>query len=392
MNSFTKTFCLSFLIAVLIPLVANAEKAKKEIKLLPIVFYDAPFQFDHYSSWSKELYREKAAAEIAPSTFLDVHGAIHMDINDGLPGDYKHIYAVFGTSNVSSLDEVESVFEENYSSEFYKFTLLNSIQISTHQGYDFLELEFKHTTANGTNVDLLERQLHVFEGDLYIVFRIVGPVEDMERFIDYNTDHIKESFVVKDEWKAEDSVPQHATTEVMPPNTVGPVFSDVSFDNSHIEAIAWAKGAGIFSGYADGSFKPDAHINRAELVKILVESNSSIPVNAVTNSRNFVDVPTDSWFAPYVYGALEAGAIQGYEDNTFRPANTVNMAEALKMIYESFKIPTPNTGGSWYEKYVQHANMHSIVFSDVSEPSKSVDRKTIAWILWKLHENYKSNL
>lgn len=55
------------------------------------------------------------------------------------------------------------------------------------------------------------------------------------------------------------------------------------------------------------------------------------------NAMTFVDLPVESWFAPYVYDLMTAGIISGYRDangtltGLFKPANPVTYAEALKM-------------------------------------------------------------
>jgi hypothetical protein len=69
-------------------------------------------------------------------------------------------------------------------------------------------------------------------------------------------------------------------------------------------AIEFLKEQGILQGYADGTFKPGNTVNRAEALKILVGSLlSADQINALKNASNYQDVPSDAWFAPYVEGA-----------------------------------------------------------------------------------------
>jgi hypothetical protein len=53
-------------------------------------------------------------------------------------------------------------------------------------------------------------------------------------------------------------------------NTGDTVFNDVSSDSPYFEALTYLKANGIVKGYDDGTFKPDNTINRAELMKIIV--------------------------------------------------------------------------------------------------------------------------
>ena len=46
-------------------------------------------------------------------------------------------------------------------------------------------------------------------------------------------------------------------------------FQDITTDHDAYEAIVWAKSRGIVSGYADGTFKPNAAITEAQLAKML---------------------------------------------------------------------------------------------------------------------------
>lgn len=112
------------------------------------------------------------------------------------------------------------------------------------------------------------------------------------------------------------------------------LFSDVSYSDSHYEAIADLVDRGIFEGYSDDTFRGDNEINRAELIKILIEGIGITPSSS--EYRNcFKDVKTD-WYAPYVCYAKKQNWIQGYSDGSFKPGNTVNKVEALKMLFKVY--------------------------------------------------------
>ncbi len=57
---------------------------------------------------------------------------------------------------------------------------------------------------------------------------------------------------------------------------VGNAFSDVPSSHPNADAIAYVKAQGIVSGYSDGTFKPDQTINRAEFVKIVTGARKDI--------------------------------------------------------------------------------------------------------------------
>lgn len=103
-------------------------------------------------------------------------------------------------------------------------------------------------------------------------------------------------------------------------------------------ASHWAKdeilkmsGAGIINGYADGSFKPDNKITRAEFVKLLA-GLLSLPNGS---GNTFSDVTADKWFAPYVYAASEYGIINGITENTFSPDTTITREDSALILYRA---------------------------------------------------------
>ncbi len=101
---------------------------------------------------------------------------------------------------------------------------------------------------------------------------------------------------------------------------------------------------GIVEGYEDGTFRPDAVINRAEALKILVgASHLEPPVDATNLARIFPDVKEDDWFRPYVSAAAWFEIIGGYEDGELKPGNNLTRGQAAKMIYLAMTVnPTVN--------------------------------------------------
>ena len=84
-----------------------------------------------------------------------------------------------------------------------------------------------------------------------------------------------------------------------------PVFSDLDATDDNYIAIDYLYEEGVLGGYSDGSFKPENTVNRAELLKILVEGQGVTP-DADEYQNCFPDVTTD-WYAKYVCYAKEEG-------------------------------------------------------------------------------------
>jgi S1-C subfamily serine protease len=171
------------------------------------------------------------------------------------------------------------------------------------------------------------------------------------------------------------------------------IFSDVTLDTPNAEAIAYLKEQGVLGGYPDGSFKPTQSLNRAELLKILVEGKGITPDSSYTNC--FPDVKNE-WFAKYVCYAKEQGWISGYPDGTFRPSSNVNKVEAIKMLLEVFDVDTtanPANGpfsdvplGAWFTNYIHVAKQLGLLEESGNNyfPSTEITRGGISENIYRL--------
>ncbi len=74
--------------------------------------------------------------------------------------------------------------------------------------------------------------------------------------------------------------------------------------------------------------------------------------------EKFPDVKTSEWYAKPLARAVELGIMKGYPNGKMKPAYTINMVEAVKMVVE-VKYPdkdfTPKEGKEWYTEYVKQA-------------------------------------
>lgn len=110
-------------------------------------------------------------------------------------------------------------------------------------------------------------------------------------------------------------------------------FSDLdSIPKWSMGALAYATTNGLLGGYEDGSFRPNQPISRQEAAVIL----SRIPEVLVQGGD--ISVFSDAaeigqWAQPGVAITLGAGLVQGYPDNTFKPAAAITRAEAAAMIH-----------------------------------------------------------
>lgn len=87
---------------------------------------------------------------------------------------------------------------------------------------------------------------------------------------------------------------------------------------------------GIYSGYDDGSFNPDMVITREQLCVLLSKTSAS----DTSGKTTFADIgtTTSAWAEGYVAAMQKAGIVTGYGDNTFMGTNGVTRAEACTML------------------------------------------------------------
>ncbi len=147
------------------------------------------------------------------------------------------------------------------------------------------------------------------------------------------------------------SVPAHAQS-----------FSDLPSNSSYSTAINYLADANIINGYPDGTFKPDQQVNRAEFLKLVLES-SEIPKD-VSTPTPFPDIDNTAWYAQYIRKAYSEGWVQGYPDGTFKPEQSINKVEALKIIGEiqQWQLEQPEEKpyndieiSAWFSSYVSYA-------------------------------------
>ena len=137
-------------------------------------------------------------------------------------------------------------------------------------------------------------------------------------------------------------------------------FYDVPPEHHAYSEIEYLHEKGILDGYEDGSFKPGDFVNRAELLKILIGGLHSQELKGETGC--FPDV-NNEWFAKYVCAAKRLGWVDGYSDGTFQPSNTVNRAEAIKIIVSSVtndlnsseSLNTDVKWEDWFSPYTRKA-------------------------------------
>ncbi|MFD2882146.1 S-layer homology domain-containing protein [Paenibacillus rhizoplanae] len=85
----------------------------------------------------------------------------------------------------------------------------------------------------------------------------------------------------------------------------------------------------IVNGSTETQFAPDSDITRAEFAALLVRSLGLTPDTA---GANYTDVMTGDWYAGAIGAAVQAKLVEGFQDQSFRPNDTITREQMAVMI------------------------------------------------------------
>lgn len=150
-------------------------------------------------------------------------------------------------------------------------------------------------------------------------------------------------------------------------------YTDLDENAACYEAASRLKDFGIMGGYDDGTFRPNNAITRAEVARLVASAlgfeqttyddyNSSDDA-AITGQvfdiidNSFPDVPSNHWANKYISFLVSEGAINGYEDGTFRPEDKITYAEIAKiLVYITGYSSYANNAGGYPNGYMTYAS------------------------------------
>ncbi len=186
-------------------------------------------------------------------------------------------------------------------------------------------------------------------------------------------------------------------------------FKDVPSDYKYVKSISWMEDNGVVQGFDDSTFRPERAVNRVEFLKMLYET---VGMEGYNVDIDFTDVPENAWYTKYVKEAFATNVVNGYDDGTFRPANTINTVEALKIVSEALynvegliagdytpcfseenRLYSDEDADMWYAKYLFAADTTCTVPEEMIfdrelnlfyfNPAKDLTRGEMAEILYR---------
>ena len=111
-----------------------------------------------------------------------------------------------------------------------------------------------------------------------------------------------------------------------------PSFSDVPTTHPFYKEIEWMKARGITTGWSDGTFRPNAPVNRDAMAAFFYRYAGSPHVDLPVTSP-FKDVPADSQFYREITWLASTGISTGWPDGTYRPVTPIARDAMAAFIY-----------------------------------------------------------
>ncbi len=180
-------------------------------------------------------------------------------------------------------------------------------------------------------------------------------------------------------------------------------FSDVPTSHAFYEGIEYLRQQKVLKGYEDGTFRPDARINRAEMVKLIANPfildtarlNDCLTSNMDEDDETifYSDVRRDAWYGAELCLAHTKKIVSGYPDNTYQPGNNLNFAEAAKIIVGTFALQTKTseTDERWFVPYVDALAERRAIPTSIDRFDDVITRGQMAEIMYRLKAD-KENL
>jgi Tol biopolymer transport system component len=177
-------------------------------------------------------------------------------------------------------------------------------------------------------------------------------------------------------------------------------FADVAEDFWAYHEIMACVDASIVQGYWDDTYHPEREVTRDQMAvyiaRALAGGESQIPSGPAEPS--FADIGADYWAYPYIEYCAASGIVQGYWDDTYRPALVVTRAQMAVYISRAIADPVGEQGLAgytgpaspsfadvpadyWAYRYIEYAKERDVVqgYGDGRyQPEQAVTRDQMA--------------
>lgn len=131
------------------------------------------------------------------------------------------------------------------------------------------------------------------------------------------------------EWNAAyRGCPKDATCPIHP-------FTDAKTTDWYHDGMHFCLENGLMVGYGNNILKPDTNTSRAMITAMLWRLSGSPVVNY---AMKFSDVKGDAWYAEAVRWAASEGIVDGYDNGTFGPDDTITREQMAAVLWRYAKL------------------------------------------------------
>lgn len=163
-------------------------------------------------------------------------------------------------------------------------------------------------------------------------------------------------------------------------------FPDLYETHPNEDAFKYLKEQGTFTGFPDGTIKPEDRIERAQLAAVISRSLFSEEEITKCTDPGFPDVPAGQWFSNHICMMRTNGIMEGYPNGNFDLTSYVNFAEAAKIVAEANKVTgtIEGTEDQWYQKYVEALEERNAIPSTIDSFDEDATRGDIAEMEYRI--------
>ena len=161
-------------------------------------------------------------------------------------------------------------------------------------------------------------------------------------------------------------------------------YTDVAEGTKVAEAVGILSNLNIFTGFEDGTFKPNDTVTRAQMAAIICRTlGYEDQAVASTGTTNFYDVAASHWASGYINVAESLQIVNGYGDGNFGPEDQVTYEQAIKMIVVAlgYELDAQAKGG-WSTGYLAVAAREGITKNSNGVVGTPAARGTIAVLIY----------
>lgn len=187
------------------------------------------------------------------------------------------------------------------------------------------------------------------------------------------------------------------TTNPLPtrnPNSDDALFTDLSGYDWAEEAIEGLYYAGIVNGMEEGIFNPAGLVTREQFAKMVVQL---FGVSTGAAATGFKDVKVSEWYAPYISAAVAAGYVQGQSDEYFGIGEQIMRQDMATILYRAMgrdqdKKPITFTDADQIAPYAYDAISELVGLGAINgyedgsfKPRGTATRAEAAKVIWSVY-------